>query len=812
MSKFDRDLSNLVNFYNQQREKCEFELRGKIYIDGFNAIVNEYKDIIVSQTLNVIINGNSNNRIITLQFVDGVNTKKNLYGTKKQLKRIDIGGIFHRIAVSEEIPLEKFEAPIANLFRFKWRASIPVDDWRIDLTVTTETTNATDVSKISSTFFPKGEKSTLENMKKHIDGQIELEAEYIGDQLTVESVKVIQDTITNLINGRNPDNVEYQNMIYATAKILNLKNKERFRYQFGLKQLGNQVFDLTKNKLHEVNQDLGLYYITDKADGERALVLINQKKMYILTSKLDVLPCDTDATIIADCEYVKQKLYVFDILYFNKSLLNENYEQRHEFLDETAKLVDGFAKKMSKMSSAVDETKSVISDFKKYVKSRPYTCDGYILTPNLPYYNEQTFKVKFPEYLSIDFLVMEAPSELIGVKPYIKRKEPLYFLFSGISTRNMEKYKMKKLPSYDKIFHELNLGDNYIPIQFAPSSHPYAYIYYLDSLNSKEFDGPGIYEMQWIPGGKTQNSIDGSWRILRKRVDRDVEFKRGNYFGNNFDIAEQIWESYKNPISIDDIYVIDESYFREHNNPLYKTARAFNSYVKSDLLSTLRGKIIDLAAGKGQDMQRYHDDTEVLFVDIDQNALQELVNRKKTMKGSRSVHVLHTDLSLNYKENVEKMSKMGFINVNHIVCNFALHYLVANENSINNIVALVKSVLAIGGTFTYTVFDGERIIELLKNGDWNVYEDTVLKYSIKKKYKTDKIALGQQIDVLLPFSDGEYYTEYLVNISYINQVFAKNGFEITMVAPFDTFKGFDIKGNDLEFVSLYTGVVLTRQK
>ena len=64
---------------------------------------------------------------------------------------------------------------------------------------------------------------------------------------------------------------------------------------------------------------------------------------------------------------------------------------------------------------------------------------------------------------------------------------------------------------------------------------------------------------------------------------------------------------------------------------------------------------------------------------------------------------------------------------------------------------------------------------LNESNQWDLYENDYLKYSIKKLYTTNKFMnTGQKIDVLLPFSKQTYYTEYLMNLEYITNVFNDN--------------------------------------
>ena len=65
--------------------------------------------------------------------------------------------------------------------------------------------------------------------------------------------------------------------------------KERFKTEYGLKQLGNAVKELDKIRfLNEVQKNITNYYITDKLDGKRAILYLYNKfvQSYVLTQIL----------------------------------------------------------------------------------------------------------------------------------------------------------------------------------------------------------------------------------------------------------------------------------------------------------------------------------------------------------------------------------------------------------------------------------------------------------------------------------------------------------------------------------------------
>jgi SAM-dependent methyltransferase len=217
-----------------------------------------------------------------------------------------------------------------------------------------------------------------------------------------------------------------------------------------------------------------------------------------------------------------------------------------------------------------------------------------------------------------------------------------------------------------------------------------------------------------------------------------------------------------------------------------------------------------------------------LFIDIDAQALAELVSRKHDMQ--RGIKKLNTriftkliNLTDDFSKTLASLKKIN-ISINSIdviMCNFAIHYLIGTPDNIRNLINLIKSLLKPGGHFFFTAFDGEKVFYLLKDKDaWDVREGEVLKYSIVKKYKSAALEpVGQQIDVLLPFSQGKYYTEYLVNYAHLLSEFVAGGFIVEKQGSFGSFlpafkdsNMYDkITKDDAEFLSLYHYAIIKKK-
>jgi hypothetical protein len=122
-----------------------------------------------------------------------------------------------------------------------------------------------------------------------------------------------------------------------------------------------------------------------------------------------------------------------------------------------------------------------------------------------------------------------------------------------------------------------------------------------------------------------------------------------------------------------------------------------------------------------------------------------------------------------------------------LVCNLAAHYFMGSATSMKNFAALAAATVRAGGALALTILDGAAVHAALTgvaaNESWDRLEapaagaPAVRKYSLQRLYASDTLeAAGQSIGVLLPFSDGQYYEEYLVNVDALSRQLALRGF------------------------------------
>ncbi len=770
----------------------------------------------ISQTINIIA---PKNKIITLFFVDGEKR------SAEYMQKIPVWSKatnMYKVSVASEKPIAKFGANSAKLARIKLRISIVHPDfkeWRIDFTFVKTVTNIQrDLKRERSKMLFKISPDRLDLAPW--DSKLELEIEHTGDKskLTEDEIGRVVDFMLNQMDPQHSKTTARKVILRTIAKMmLTPKKVNNFLKQGELRNLYNKVWELNKSEYFKtVYPNIKDYFLLDKADGVRTLGLLKDSKFIALNDELHEYDAGS-VNALFDAEYIKETktYYVFDVMFIDgENIMNMPTSERIKHIPAIINATGSNV--LAKM--IIPLTDNFSTEIKKtWGMKHDYEVDGLIFTPKHEPYAMKSWKWKPLSHMSIDFLVKKAPEFLIGLYPFEKKEGyQLMFLFSTIHRSLYKKLNMRPVQGYKKIFPYQSMTRSF-PIQFAPSDNPHAFIFY-----TKKNIADKICEFRYENG----------WKFMRVREDRQADLEAGGYYGNSFGVAEYTWQNYKVPLLFDDLVLtnaefMDKGYFREEKLSMYKPVTAFHSYVKRKLLTPYTGSkwLVDLAAGKGQDMFRVSDAKikNALFIDNDPQALSELVSRKNDFQRgikrmNTRVFTKRTDLTDDYKKIVDSMLQtsvpVGEIDV--VICNFAIHYLIGTPRNVRNLINLITSILKPGGVFIFTAFDGSTVFNKLAESDWMSYEESTLKYAIKKKYTSSTFApTGQAIDVLLPFSGGKYYQEYLVNFDHIINEFKVKNFKVVKSHSFSTclpiYKkdtGRTLSAADVEFTSMYRYCVL----
>ncbi len=788
----------------------------------------------INQSINFIT---SKGNIKQLNFINGVQQKDSAQHYTKQhiINTIHVlDEPQYKISCATEKPIPEFKLENIDTTRIKLRFSIFMEEWRLDITLVKELNgnNLSELKTMKNTMLTDLSFMDYDRAPWIYASMIEFELEYIGSSPTADSFK---NAVRNFMDYLHTQ--DYQGLIYKIATAIERRDSSRFRSQNGLKQLSNQVIELNKNTfLKDILPTITDFYITDKVDGDRTLLYISNQS-YAINDKLIPLDYKEDLVYIFDGEFynagaqikdhvdriksnetqikghVDRIYYIFDVLVWEgKNISNEPFSTRMTYFEQAAKQFPIIRTKP--FVRFTNDFQNQIREFKE--QKKPYETDGFVFTPsNHSYSDMKVYKYKPVSHLTIDFLIKKCPDKLLNINPYKKSTQTLYLLYCGISNMVFKKLKMELIKHYTDVFPDVDTYrlPQYFPCPFQPSNRKFAYLYYSDDPN---LDG-NVGEFR-VPNYQDDIS-EYEWELVRIRHDRKTEVDRGNYFGNNYKVAEFVWMAYRDPLIIESMEL--NVYFQQHESVAHLASRSYNSYVKGKILEPFRNTeyVMDMASGKGQDFFRYSQlgMKNVTFLEIDKTALMELINRKHEFANSRKFHnsmsvsVNEIDLNKRYKDNIDNISSLIFTPLNGynlIFCSLAFHYLISDKASIINIGRFIKHYLKPGGRFIFTAFDGRAVFNLLsETGEWK----SPGKFHIVKKYETNMFApYGQKIDVLLPFSNDQYYTEYLVNIEYIALEFENLGLTMETKKSFgDYINGYNGKGDkaldadDKLYTSLY---------
>lgn len=524
--------------------------------------------------------------------------------------------------------------------------------------------------------------------------------------------------------------------------IKNITTKKKIN-KLSLKTITNNPMVLSKlDYISHVLNNIDDYAITDKADGIRAIVIFyNDGRYTTITGKsfINAEFFDKDSILyIFDTEQIDNKYYIFDIFYNKVSVAEEPFSVRYKMIQSINLHSDFCLKEFLFLSNKNYGT----AIYELWNKSHPYEIDGIIFTQiSKSYIQTINYKWKPPEHLTIDFLT-KYNADIKG-----------YELYNGI-----DKYMASKL--------KLRVLSNYGPIKFEPSL----------------ITDSNVNILHLSDGGKMDDKIieciynDGVWSKIKERVDKVKDKELGIYYGNNFRIAEQTFQTKFTNFTLEDLTksIVDltgNNYFNTQDDN-FKVVRKFNSFVKNKLISRFRYTkvLLDLGSGKGQDLYNYFStNTDNLFmVEYDINAIEEIIKRKydiinnlRNINGT-NLKIAHADLTKPYKVLLDKLRNGGFTQANVIMCNFALHYFIDSEKNLNNIVMFINSALKSGGMFVFTALNAKKVNVLLSGN--KVYK--------KDKYYIEKLD-ANNINIKLPCASSQLYKEKLIDDNILSSALAK---------------------------------------
>ena len=324
---------------------------------------------------------------------------------------------------------------------------------------------------------------------------------------------------------------------------------------------------------------------------------------------------------------------------------------------------------------------------------------------------------------------------------------------------------------------------------------------------------------------------------------------RDNLNPNDFITATNVWNCIHNPVTLDMITTgnigENDDFDIYYNRIMKRNERKcgpmydFHSYIKKKLITenTLGTKnMLDMSVGKGGDLNHWIDaDVNMLIgIDISKNCLIDSTNgacnrilnkisetdnthigenymmiwgdsSKNILDGSCGKDLLNKNyLDVIYGnipiESINNGKLRNFYNLGNIVSKdggfdivssqFSIHYYFKNDLALSTFLNNVSKSLKLGGRFVGTCLNGTEVFNTLKTEDTVSSNLDTLCWKITKKYKQTNFtptnaSLGMEIDVYNE-SIGATFTEYLVNIEYLEKICSKHGLTLLESNSFET--------------------------
>ncbi len=633
-SKFEKIIGDFYqkSFSNAYHQNIEFEIRfGKIIYDKqdkktfFDSSVDIEFFYKLKNTLNSkgfkheIINTIETTNENGIKKIVNLDSGKTSFMKKNKLPNYDVYEYDLRFALSEEKTVKEQDWDLVSedkLFkRQKTRYRYSVDLGFIDLTKVK--TNEKDIS-------------------------YEIEIEILQNKENSLKVTERVKNILLFIFQIKQDN------IYITSSTKKRRVFSEYKELVGSSYfIGAQPETLQKEALQTLYQDL--YSVTDKADGERAFMYINNNGeiFYIDSNINNIYSTDlsnkTFKNCILDGELVKMRdtnitvFYAFDMIFYNgidvrgnsKYLLTERLEITKDIINSIIQThyYKAYIKKFIYRNVFLG-SKIIL----KNISNMPYKNDGLIFTPmNEPYPLTKTwprlFKWKSAEMNTIDFFsVRKEDGEWeLYVQTYSKEKINTT-KENAIEKGNLVLFDINKLCGKE-------IGGESANITFKTRFDENKFI---DPTTNEKYVSNTVIEFYWDVSKST-------FIPVRTRWDKTANPKK---HGNFKTVACSIWKNIINPITEENLYSMNNNITKLINN-------SSSNYYFSDVISNIDASLQNVIG-------RYN--CEKSFINY--YSLNENSKKKDLVKCSKFEYFLES------KESLESFLELCSKKTNYLLISY----------------------------------------------------------------------------------------------------------------------------------------------
>ncbi len=714
-------------------------------------------------------------------------------------------------------------------YRYKQRISLELSkQLHIDMTIVKASDNISTVSnavknyeiEIDYTMIDKSDKSDKSNKSdKSILETIYTEAENIKKVMTNSDILITKEDQKDIID-------KYIKLLYGTS----FEGANNINNLYSMQPISAEV-------QHIVDNIPNKYSATDKADGEKYQLYIYKDECYLISNNLHIKKMGVknkelnDTIIEGELIYIDEKrvylFMMFDCLYYKGTDMRgtlklserlshmvsisksfnynpfeiKEYEMKGSFNLEHIKAYysDNIKSFYKQLNAEINKMKpnqiliypkiflypsggssSEVFLFADVIWNNctknanvecPYLLDGIILTPLEQKYTRDRKEQRYPIY---------------KYKPPHTNSLDVYITFErNKDTGGYMDIFDNSLPDKieNKTFRVINMfvgdivGGREQPVPFMKEeNNSVIYLPIVDG-NIRDVEGNIVMDntvVEVVYTNDTTMPHPYRWQILKTRWDKTESVIRySKRYGNNKDVAEKIWKSMIESVTIEEIANLSnpksydmqmklltsrldssiinsqkkqDIYYQKITN-LLKKLREFHNWIKSILIytycsptsNTLGGKIVrqsvlDIGCGRGGDiLKMYHARVgEYVGIDVDfegiYSATDGAISRYNFLKtkfpdfGKVSFIQADGSVPLDSESQTKAISNLSKENIKAIEKNFGnkkfdvissqmvIHYLFNNEESITNLVHNIKTYLKKDGFVILTLFDPNQII------------------------------------------------------------------------------------------------------
>jgi hypothetical protein len=502
------------------------------------------------------------------------------------------------------------------------------------------------------------------------------------------------------------------------------------------------------------------YAVTDKADGERFFLLVNEVgEVYLINSNfrnikktqifLELKNCLLDGEIIY---YESQSIsfYAFDILFYK----GQDLRGKSEFtLTKRIALTNEVTLKVREKVVTPHYnfyTKNYII-YNVFLGSRlileaesqfPYKLDGLIFTPlGAPYPKGKKWpdllKWKPPHQTTVDFYSKRRGGnewELYVRKPDSGQQKVVLTLFdSSLETTGRDELTCATTTFDDNV---------------------------LDQITGQPFKTDTVIEYAFR---------DKKWVPLRTRYDKTDLY--GNPMPNFYTVAIDVWKSITNPVTKSFLtnfnYTISyDTYFK------YNNLRNFHNKMKGKMYNMYTKNcksLLELCSGRGGDLHKWigNNVSRVVGYDSNKSSIAECYKRIAQMSdgGAKKFDYQFSVCDLSRKETLDGIYKENEFTV--VSCQFGLHYFWKSEEMIRNLLMFISGSLEKDGIFMGTIIDDSCVKEMFgeekKKYLISSTNEIVYYLSIGSEWRD----FGMELEMYLPGNNylSSISKEYLINFT-----------------------------------------------